>query len=158
MNKHVFLSFGFMLFLFSCATTPTAPALTPAEIQSMQSRQYEESKEIVFASVVSVFQDLGYQIANADLQTGLITSESATANDAMYAFWTGVAKNTQTKGTAFVERIGSITSVRLNFVTSTNESFGYGQQRKNEVPVIDANIYQNAFEKVENAIFMRSSK
>ena len=158
MNNKSILSFAFIFFLFSCATTPTAPALTPAEIQSIQSRQYDEKKEVVFASVVSVFQDLGYQIAAADLATGIITSQSAAANDAAYAFWTGVAKNTQTKATAFVETIGSTTSVRLNFVTSTNESFGYGQQRKNEVPVTDSQIYQNAFEKVENAIFMRSSQ
>ena len=157
MSKSI-LSFALIFFLFSCATSPTAPALTPAEIQSIQSRQYDESKEVVFTSVVSVFQDLGYQIAAADLATGIITSQSAAANDAAYAFWTGVAKNTQTKATAFVETIGSITSVRLNFVTSTNESFGYGQQRKSEVPVIDSQIYQNAFEKVENAIFMRSSQ
>jgi hypothetical protein len=158
MNNKSILSFAFIFFLFSCATTPTAPALTPAEIQSIQSRQYDEKKEVVFASVVSVFQDLGYQIAAADLATGIITSQSAAANDAAYAFWTGVAKNTQTKATAFVETIGSTTSVRLNFVTSTNESFGYGQQRKNEVPVTDSQIYQNAFEKVENAVFMRSSQ
>ena len=158
MNNKSILSFAFIFFLFSCATTPTAPALTPAEIQSIQSRQYDEKKEVVFASVVSVFQDLGYQIAAADLATGIITSQSAAANDAAYAFWTGVAKNTQTNATAFVETIGSTTSVRLNFVTSSNESFGYGQQRKNEVPVTDSQIYQNACEKVENAIFMRSSQ
>ena len=158
MNNKSILSFAFVFFLFSCATTSTAPALTPAEIQSIQTRQYDEKKEIVFASVVSVFQDLGYQIATADLATGIITSQSAAANDAAYSFWTGVAKNTQTKATAFVETIGSTTSVRLNLVTSTNESFGYGKQRKNEVPVIDSQVYQNAFEKVENAVFMRSSK
>ncbi|MDA8929637.1 hypothetical protein N9I79_05720 [Gammaproteobacteria bacterium] len=156
--KKSLISLSFVFFLFSCASTPPAPALTPAEIQSIQTRQYDESKDIVFASVVSVFQDLGYQIAAADLATGIITSQSAAANDAAYAFWTGVAKNTQTKATAFVETIGTTTSVRLNFVTSTNESFGYGQQRKNEQPVTDSQIYQNAFEKVENAIFMRSSK
>lgn len=154
--KKSLISLSFVFFLFSCATTAPAPALTPAEIQSMQTRQYDESKDIVFASVVSVFQDLGYQIAAADLATGIITSQSAAANDAAYAFWTGVAKNTQTKATAFIETIGTTTSVRLNFVTSTNESFGYGQQRKSELPVTDSQIYQNAFEKVENAIFMRS--
>lgn len=150
------LTISLAFFLVSCAST-SEPTLTPAEIQSMQTRQYEEGKSIVFASVISVFQDLGYQIASADLPTGIITSQSAAANDAAYSFWTGVSKNTQTKATAFVETIGETTSVRLNFVTSTNESFGYGQQRKNEVPVLDSQIYQNAFEKVENAIFVRSS-
>ena len=150
------LTISLAFFLVSCASTPEA-TLTPAEIQSMQTRQYEEGKDIVFASVISVFQDLGYQIASGDLPTGIITSQSAAANDAAYSFWTGVSKNTQTKATAFVETIGETTSVRLNFVISTNESFGYGQQRKNELPVLDSQIYQNAFEKVENAIFVRSS-
>lgn len=150
------ITISLAFFLVSCAST-SEPTLTPAEIQSMQTRQYEEGKDIVFASVISVFQDLGYQIASADLPTGIITSQSAAANDAAYSFWTGVSKNTQTKATAFVETIGETTSVRLNFVISTNESFGYGQQRKNEVPVLDSQIYQNAFEKVENAIFVRSS-
>ena len=150
------LTISLAFFLVSCAST-SEPTLTPAEIQAMQTRQYEEGKDIVFASVISVFQDLGYQIASADLPTGIITSQSAAANDAAYSFWTGVSKNTQTKATAFVETIGETTSVRLNFVISTNESFGYGQQRKNEVPVLDSQIYQNAFEKVENAIFVRSS-
>lgn len=150
------ITISLAFFLVSCAST-SEPTLTPAEIQSMQTRQYEEGKDIVFASVISVFQDLGYQIASADLPTGIITSQSAAANDAAYSFWTGVSKNTQTKATAFVETIGETTSVRLNFVISTNESFGYGQERKNEVPVLDSQIYQNAFEKVENAIFVRSS-
>ena len=150
------LTISLAFFLVSCAST-SEPTLTPAEIQSMQTRQYEEGKDIVFASVISVFQDLGYQIASADLPTGIITSQSAAVNDATYSFLTGVTKNSQTKGTAFVETIGETTSVRLNFVISTNQSYGYGQQRKNEVPVLDSQIYQNAFEKVENAIFVRSS-
>lgn len=36
------------------------PQLTPMELQALQSHEYETSKEVLFASVVSVFQDLGY--------------------------------------------------------------------------------------------------
>ena len=80
------VTISMVFFLVSCASTPPAPTLTPAEIQSMQTRQYDESKDTVFASVISVFQDLGYQIEAADLATGIITSQSAAANDAAYVF------------------------------------------------------------------------
>ena len=52
------------------------PQLTPLEVQSLQKRDLETNKEIAFASVVSVFQDLGYTIVSADKETGFITAES----------------------------------------------------------------------------------
>ncbi|MEX2381588.1 MAG: hypothetical protein WD490_04335, partial [Opitutales bacterium] len=54
--------------LAGCATTqPTS--LTPLEIQERQTRTYEAGKEVVFPSAVSVFQDLGYSIQTADIQS-----------------------------------------------------------------------------------------
>ena len=70
------LTISLAFFLMSCASTPE-PTLTPAEIQSMQTRQYEEGKDIVFASVISVFQDLGYQIASEYLPTTFLGSSEA---------------------------------------------------------------------------------
>ena len=67
------------LFLVGCETTKPTVNLTPLEIQSMQSRSYDHPKDVVFPSVMSVFQDLGYSINSADMATGLITAES-TAN------------------------------------------------------------------------------
>src|SRR6266404_2748927 len=64
----------------SPADAKKPPVLTPMELQALQSREYQTSKDQVFSSVVSVFQDLGYQIGNADVTTGFITAGSANKN------------------------------------------------------------------------------
>ena len=143
------------IFLSSCASTPSS-TMTPLEIQSLQSRDYEAKKDIVFGSVVSVFQDIGYAISNADLQTGLVFAESSTESDNLSAFF-GIAKVNHTKATAFIERIGDRTKVRLNFVEVTNTSSSYGQNKKQDRPLLDAKLYQNAHEKIANAVFIRSA-
>ena len=140
-----------------CATTETTPAMTPLEIQSMQTRSYPESQNIVFRSVVSVFQDLGYTIKNADLTTGFIQADgTAKSNDAL-KLWTGNTETTQTKATGFIEQIGSKTQVRLNFVTTKESSTAYGAGDRKESQVLDPQTYQNAFERIENAIFVRKA-
>lgn len=139
------------LILSNCA--PPEPAMTPLEIQSIQTREYEATKDIVFPSVVSVFQDIGYTITNADFQTGLISAESA-AESGSLLFTTTV---NQVKATAFVERIGDKTRARLNFVEIFETSGGYGQTTRQDTPVLDVKWYENAFERIENAIFVRSS-
>ncbi len=133
-----------------------APELTPIQIQALQTRDYSASKNIVFPSVISVFQDLGYTIKNADKDTGIIMAESAAKSDSTSRLF-GVSSVTQTSATAFVEEIGKIAKVRLNFVTSNNKSYGYGQTDRQDTPILDAATYQNAFERIENAIFVRKS-
>ena len=131
-----------------------APQLTPLQIQSLQTRDFSSTKNIVFPSVISVFQDLGYTIKNADKDTGIIMAESAAKSDSTSRFF-GVTSVSQTAATAFVEEIGKITKVRLNFVTVNNISYGYGQTDREDTPILEAATYQNAFERIENAIFVR---
>lgn len=155
-----FLKFSFigLIFLFvGCATTK-APTLTPLEIQSLQTREYEEGVDVVFPSVISVFQDLGYTINGADKNTGLITAESTAKSDKALKFWVGVTSVSQTSATAFVERVGVITRVRLNFVNRKKESSAWGRSDREDTAILDAEIYKNAFERIENAIFVRSAK
>jgi hypothetical protein len=151
-----FAIIGLILVLSGCATT-SAPTLTPLEIQSLQTREYEHGKNIVFPSVISVFQDLGYTVKSADKDTGLITAESAANSDTASKFWLGISNVSQTSATAFVEEIGKITKVRLSFVTSNRKSYGYGQSDQQDTPILNAEVYRNAFERVESAIFVRSS-
>lgn len=146
-----------LIFVGGCATTPPAPTMTPLEIQSMQSRQYENTYDVVFRSVVSVFQDLGYTIQGADKETGFVQANSAASSNEMLKLWTGATESTQTKATAFVEEIGGKINTRINFVISTESSTAYGANQRNEKPVLSADVYQNAFEKIENAIFVRSA-
>ncbi len=131
------------------------PTMTPLEIQGMQSRSYNESYNVIFSSTMSVFQDLGYTVNSADKDAGLISAESATDSNLAALIFTGNSLTNQTKVTAFIEKIKGKTRVRLNFVQKVETSSGYGRQSRNDKPVLDAQIYQNAFEKIENAIFLR---
>jgi|TARA_B100000959_G_C14865343_1_gene576006 hypothetical protein len=156
--KKIYLFLPFLLiFISGCETTKPTINLTPLEIQSMQSRTYDKGKEIVFPSVMSVFQDLGYSINSADIDTGLITAESAAESDKMKKFWLGITKVSQTKANAFIEQIGSETKVRINFVVTKKESGWYGQDDREDEKILSPQPYQNAFEKIENAIFVRSN-
>ena len=154
-----------LAFLAGC--TPPPPALTPLEIQSLQTREFEHDKAIVFASTMSVFQDLGYIVSSADLDTGLITTESPATSDraafpARFAIlpelmvWSDVTSVRQTKATAFIERIGNRSRVRLNFVVTRQASSVHGQTSRQDMPVLDAAVYRNAFERIANAIFVRA--
>lgn len=131
----------------ACATTPQ---MTPMEIQEMQTRGFEGGKQVVFNSVVSVFQDLGYVVSQADLETGIITAEGTTQTDVGLALF-GVNKNEQAVGSAFVEEFGQETRVRLNFVIRTRT----GIAGRDDRAVLDHEVYQNAFERVEQAVFVR---
>ncbi len=143
--------------LVSGCAMKKVPELTPLQIQALQTRDFTTSKNVVFPSVISVFQDLGYTIKNADKETGIIMAESAAKSDSASRIWLGVSSVSQTSATAFVEEIGKTTKVRLNFVTSNNKSYGYGQTDREDTPILDAPTYQNAFERIENAIFVRKS-
>ena len=156
--KKIYLFLPFLLiFITGCETTRPTVNLTPLEMQSMQSRSYDTGKEIVFPSVMSVFQDLGYTINSADIETGLITAESTAESDKMMKFWLGVTKVSQTKANAFIEEIGSETKVRINFVVTKKKSSWYGQEDREDDQILSPEPYQNAFEKIENAIFLRNN-
>ena len=152
-------------FLAGCG--PPAPVLTPLEIQSLQTREFDHDKSIVFASTMSVFQDLGYIVNSADLHTGLITTESPATSDraalpARFTIlpglmvWSDVTSVIQTKATAFIEQIGNRTRVRLNFVATRKASSVHGQTSRQDTPILNAAVYQNAFERIANAIFVRA--
>ena len=121
----------------------------------MQTRSFNATYNVTFSSTMSVFQDLGYTVNSADKDTGLISAESATDSSAAALFWTGTSVTNQTKATAFIEKIRGKTLVRLNFVQKVETSSGYGRQDRNDKPILDTQIYQNAFERIENAIFLR---
>lgn len=146
-----------VLFLVGCAATAPQSDMTPLEIQSMQTRDYEESADVVFPSVVSVFQDLGYTIESADRASGFINARSAADSDLASRILLGVTRVSQTKATGFIETIGERTRVRVNFVDATETSSGWGQQDRAETPILEPQAYQNAFERIENAIFVRSA-
>ena len=103
-----------------------------------------------------MFKDLGYTINSADVNTGLITAESTAESNAAMKFWLGVAQVSQTKANAFIEKIGNKTSVRINFVNVVKQSSSWGQDDRKDNQILTPEQYRNAFEKIENAIFLRS--
>ena len=63
-----------------------------------------------------------------------------------------------TDATAFVEEINDKNSaIRLNFVQNNESSSGYGMKSKSDKPVIDPKVYEGAFIKIQEAIFIRNS-
>lgn len=130
--------------------------LTPLEIQSMQTRTYDNKKEVIFPSVISVLLDLGYAIKAADINTGLITAVSTAKSNAAMKFWLGIAEVSQTNADSFIEEINGRTKVRINFINVVKQSSAYGQDDRTDQQILDPVPYQSAFDKIENAIFIRS--
>ena len=151
------LLLGSSLALSGCVGT-AKPQKTSLEIQSIQSKQFESTKNIAFSSVLSVFQDLGYIVKSADKDTGFITAQSATKNS--NSFWMAMSGNTansKTNATAFVEEMNKgTTKIRLNFVVSNSSSSVYGQTSANDNVIEDPKVYESAFNKIGDAIFIRN--
>lgn len=135
------------------------PEMTALQIQAMQSRDVEGSYKTVFASLMSVLQDAGYRIENADRDTGLVTGVGSSKGKLTYNLFTGFGKSKKSPiVSAFAEEINaSTTRVRLNFVMAKMKSNGYGSQPQDEEPILDAAVYQDAFEKLNQAVFIRNS-
>lgn len=156
MKKALLATCAATLAISSPAFAKKPPELTPMELQAIQSREFETSKENLFGAVMTVLQDLGYQVQSADLQTGFITAVSATQNKTN--FWMalgGMAASGNTKVTCFLQPMPSgMTRVRLNFLNSRNVSSAYGQNSQNDKPILDATVYRNAWEKIDEALFV----
>jgi hypothetical protein len=146
------------LLLTGCITTPTTPpsyksTKTSLELQAIQTKELEVPKKIVFASTMFVLQDLGYSIISSDLDTGYISAKSPTQSSFSYPRVT----LTDTKVTAFIEQLRpGVTQVRLSFVNSEEWQMGLARMVQ-ENPIDDAIIYNNAFVKIQEAIFIRSA-
>jgi len=150
MNKLYKVSIVLSVIILISSCIPVKPKKTSLELQAIQSREFETNKKTAFASVISVFQDIGYIIGSADLETGFISAKSPTKTSDEFIV-------EDTKATAFIEEIRkNVTKVRLNFVNSVEQPIGV-QISKNEVPVEDPQTYQNAFSKIQEGIFIRES-
>jgi hypothetical protein len=157
MSSKLWLVVVITLMVSACATSPKQE-MTPLQVQAFQTREFEASKAVVFGSVVSVFQDLGYIVDSADKDTGFITASSASSNKT--GFWqrmAGQASSGKTRSTAFVEEIRpGFVRVRLNFLDTKNVSSSYGQQTSLDTPIVEPGPYQIAFDKIEEAVFVRT--
>ena len=151
MKNNISSSIGLvaLLAVIGCST----PQKTGLELQAFQKKQFETTKKIAFASVMSVFQDMGYTIKQANTDTGFIQASSPTKNMVLFG-----SHMSNTDATAFVEEINEKNSaIRLNFVQNKESSSGYGMKSKSDKPVLDPKVYEGAFNKIQEAVFIRNS-
>ena len=145
------------------AASPTlakkASEATGLELQQIQSRDVEASKDVAFSAVMSVLQDAGYRIGSADKETGLITGTASTTAKLSYNIFWGFGKNKKTPiVSAYIEPRGSNGArIRLNFVMAKVKGTIYTSGTQDEEPITDPSTYQQAFEKIDQAIFVRQS-
>ena len=143
----------------SPAAAKKKPEPTPMELQALQSREFRTTKDQLFSSVVSVFQDLGYQINAADMASGFITAGSANKNKTGFLeAMVGMRSSGASRATAFIELMPSgLTRARLNFMNTKNSSNAYGSSSSKDKAVLDPQTYQLAFGRVEQALFERGA-
>lgn len=135
------------------------PEPSGLELQQIQSRDFDAPKNITFAAVMSVLQDAGYRIGAADRDTGLITGAASTKTKMTWLPFIGFGTSKKTPVvSAYIEDRGpGMSRVRLNFVMgkiSNNASFG---GVTDETPIYDPATYQQAFEKISQAVFVRQA-
>lgn len=161
MMKKFFMAVAFVGLSLSHQTVfaKKQPDLSPLQIQEMQTKDLEVDKSTAFSAVMSVLQDSGYRIGSADKETGLITGVASTNSKTTFNLFTGFGKSKKSPVvSAFIEDISSsFTRVRLNFVLTKIKSNGYGAGSSDEEPILDPAVYQDAFEKIEQAVFVRQS-
>lgn len=152
------VGFGALAVVFAAvpATAKKKPELTPLELQALQSREFETGKENLFNAVMTVVQDLGYQVQSADMQTGFITAISAAEQKTNFLEALGGGRSTAvTKMTAFVQNMpNGMSRVRLNFMFSKTSSTLYGQANQQDKPILDPLTYRAAWEKIDEALFV----
>ncbi len=134
---------------------PYQSKLDPLALQAMQTQEFETSKSILFASTISVFQDTGFIIETGDLASGIITAKSPTSTNQI-----GLAGSSSvtTRATAFLEesRIGHA-MLRLNYVEGRTRDLGYGPGASFEQPNESPAYYENVFNKIREAVFLREA-
>ncbi|MCB2052373.1 MAG: hypothetical protein KDE63_13190, partial [Novosphingobium sp.] len=159
-KKSIAVAIATCLFLQPAAVfAKKKPELSSLEIQQMQSRDIEGDKDTVFGAVMTVLQDAGYRIEAAGKDTGLITGIGSSKGKLTYNLFLGFGRSKKTPVvSAFIESYSpEMTRVRLNFVMAKVKSSLYGSQPQDEEPVYDAQVYRDAFEKINQNVFLRQS-
>ncbi|MDO8904985.1 hypothetical protein [Hydrogenophaga sp.] len=137
-----------------CVTQPIEQK-SALELQAIQVKEFETNQRTAFTAVMSVFQDLGYIVNSASLETGFITAKSP-AKTEMVIFSGYII--TDEKANAFIEQIApNRTKVRLTFVRTEQKSTGFGKVGERDIPITDPAPYQSAFAKIQQSIFIRSN-
>jgi hypothetical protein len=137
------------LLIISCA--PPKKMLTPQEIKSMTTKQFETNKELVFKSAISLIQSEGYLVDDANKDTGLITAYKRIE----------VSKkiSRRSKTTFYIEEFNpTLTEVKITFYEGTIiiKNDGYSKRAEEKESMLeDATIYNNWFNNLRAEIERR---
>jgi len=144
--------------VISPALAKKQPEISGLAMQQMQSRDYETSKSVSFPAVMTVLQDSGYRIQSADKDTGLITATASTKSKTTWVPFVGFGKSKKTPVvSAFIEDRGRGSRVRMNFILAKSRKGAYGMGWDDEEPILDPQIYRDAFERIDKEIFTRQA-
>lgn len=122
------------------ATTPLLAEdkeqLSGLALQQIQAKDFESTADILFPAVVTVLQDSGYRISEADKVSGFISGMGSAEQKMTYNIWFGFGKKkTVPIVSAFIEQRGkNFTRVRLSFVLSKGKS---RENMSDEKPIAD---------------------
>ena len=132
------------------------PPLTGLALQQIQARDFEASVDTLFPSIITVLQDSGYRIDQADKASGFISGiGSAEQKTTFNLIWGFGKKKEVPMVSVFVEQRGpNIARARLNFVLSKAKS---RKVYTDESPITDPTVYKDAFERIEKELFVRQS-
>lgn len=156
MKKFVFAILVAFTFVSSPALAAKKATLTPMQLQSIQSKEFEVEKGAAFGAVMTVIQDLGYTVESADVQSGFITAASPNENKTnLFGAMIGESASGNTVMTAFLMSLpNGRTRIRLNFVNKKNSSSAYGRSSSKDKPILEPAVYQNAWERIDEALFV----
>lgn len=140
------------------AVAKKQPQLSGLALQQIQAKEYEATKEVTFPAVMTILQDSGYRIQEADKDTGLITATASTKSKLTWAPFVGFGKSKKTPVvSAYIEDRGAGSRIRLSFVMAKIKNNAYGTSLSDEEPIIDPATYRDAFERIEKEIFVRQA-
>jgi hypothetical protein len=149
--------------LGACTTLPGKPEPLPLQLQAFQTHEFEVDQTTAIRSVMSVFQDLGYIIQSADKDVGFITATSPTRDTTGFLNFlialggTATSSSSQTRATAVIEEVKpNLTTVRLNFVVNSRH-LARGAASDQDKVIEDPEPYRVAFDRIEDAIFVRTA-
>ena len=152
--------------LAGCATTPQFDSshMTPLQIRALQTRDYDgNTTSATLKTVLNVLQDEGFLIDYGNTELGLLhgtkTLDDITAQTfglrpthfivPMDAFGPVVNEIT-IDVTANISEFGAQTRVRINF----QQKVKMRDRLVSASPVIDAQVYQQFFAKLERGLFI----
>jgi hypothetical protein len=133
-------------------------------IQAIQTREFDCSYKVAFASVVSVFHDLGYSIKTSDRKSGIITAQSTISLskrpliETMLGEEGDISHMSYTVADVQVEEMSDgKCCVRVSFVRHWKDVRSTGAFSEESKHVIDPEHYKDFFAKVDKNIFVKQN-